>query len=318
MHVINRLRNAGVVPVVVLENAANAVPAAQAMLEGGVDVMEITLRTPVAIEAIRAVSQQCPDILVGAGTVLSEEQARAAVEAGAQFIVSPGFDEQVVDYCLKRGITVIPGCVTPTEITRALAKGLHVLKFFPANVYGGLPALKALAAPFGNIRFIPTGGIGAGNLSEYVAEPFVHAVGGSWLCAKADISAGNYARITALCKEARGTVLGYCFAHMGINTPGEDAALELCGQLGNMFGFETRQGGSSIFSSTSIEVMKSRYRGQCGHIAIWTNDIDRAIADLAQKGYVVDIECAKYKGTAMIAVYLKDEIGGFAVHLLQK
>ena len=208
MNALERLRNAGVVPVVVLERAEDAVPAARAMLAGGVDVMEITFRTAAAAEAIRNVAAECPEMLVGAGTVLTVEQCEKAVALGAKFIVSPGFDAEIVDWCVERGVAVAPGCVTPTEIMAALKRGLSVVKFFPAGIYGGLKTMKALAAPFGQVKFIPTGGVSADNLAEYAAAPFVHAVGGSWLCPKADVAAGNFARIAELCAQSRRIVDG--------------------------------------------------------------------------------------------------------------
>lgn len=208
MNALEHLRNAGVVPVVVLERAEDAVPAARAMLAGGVDVMEITFRTAAAAEAIRNVAAECPEMLVGAGTVLTVEQCEKAVALGAKFIVSPGFDAEIVDWCVERGVAVAPGCVTPTEIMAALKRGLSVVKFFPAGIYGGLKAMKALAAPFGQVKFIPTGGVSADNLAEYAAAPFVHAVGGSWLCPKADVAAGNFARIAELCAQSRRIVDG--------------------------------------------------------------------------------------------------------------
>ena len=203
MNALERLRTAGVVPVGVLDRAEDAVPVARAMLAGGVDVMEITFRTAAAAEAIRNVAAECPEMLVGAGTVLTVEQCEKAVALGAKFIVSPGFDAEIVDWCVERGVAVAPGCVTPTEIMAALKRGLSVVKFFPAGIYGGLKAMKALAAPFGQVKFIPTGGVSADNLAEYAAAPFVHAVGGSWLCPKADVAAGNFARIAELCAQSR-------------------------------------------------------------------------------------------------------------------
>lgn len=208
MDILTRLSNAGVVPVVVLDNVQNAIPTAKAMVAGGIDVMEITFRTAAAPEAIRAVAENCPEMLVGAGTILNLEQAKLAVKMGAKFIVSPGFDEEVVRWCVENGIAVTPGCVTPTEIMAAIKCGLKVVKFFPANVYGGLNAMKNLSAPFGGIKFLPTGGVNAGNLREYLDAPFIHAVGGSWVCPKAEIAAGNFDKITALCAEARQAAFG--------------------------------------------------------------------------------------------------------------
>ena len=208
MDVLARLARAGVVPVVVLDDAKDAVPTANAMVAGGIDVMEITFRTAAAPDAIKAVADNCPDMLVGAGTILNLTQCKQAVEMGAKFIVSPGFDAEVVGWCIENGIAVTPGCVTPTEITAAVNMGLKVVKFFPANIYGGLAAMKTLSGPFPGVKFLPTGGVNAANIKEYVDAPFIHAVGGSWDCPKADIAAGNFEKITALCVEARKNALG--------------------------------------------------------------------------------------------------------------
>lgn len=203
MNVVERLANSIVVPVVVLDKVEDAIPTAKAMAAGGVDTMEITFRTACAPECIKAVAENCPDVLVGAGTILNLEQCKLAVEMGAKFIVSPGFSKEVVTWCVENNIPVLPGCVTPTEIMAALECGLKMVKFFPANVYGGLNAMKNLSAPFVGVKFLPTGGVNASNIKEYIDAPFIHAVGGSWVCAKADIVAGNWDKITQLCKEAR-------------------------------------------------------------------------------------------------------------------
>ena len=195
-------RNVGVVPVVVLDDAKDTVPTAKALLAGGVNVMEITFRTAAAADSIKAVAESCPKMLVGAGTVVTLDQWKNALGYGAKFIVSPGFDPEVVSWCVERNVPITPGCVTLTEIMAAMKLGLNVVKFFPAGVYGGLKAMKALSAPFGSVRFIPTGGVDAKNLKEYLEAPFVHAVGGSWLCPKKEIATGNFDAITALCKEA--------------------------------------------------------------------------------------------------------------------
>ncbi len=203
MNILERLRNSIVVPVVVLDRVEDAVPTAKALIAGGVDVMEITFRTAAAADSIAAVAENCPDMLVGAGTILNLDQCKLAIEKGAKFIVSPGFDAEVVSYCVENGIAVCPGCVTPTEIMAALKLGLKVVKFFPANVYGGLTAMKNLSAPFGGVKFLPTGGVNTENIKEYFSAPFIHAVGGSWICPKADIAAGNFGKITQLCLDAR-------------------------------------------------------------------------------------------------------------------
>lgn len=201
MDVMKQMEQLGVVPVVVLDEVEHAVPLAKAMQAGGIPCAEVTLRTAAGLGSIEAI-RQLGDVLVGAGTVVTLDQCKDALSAGAQFIVSPGLNTKVVEHCLANGVAVLPGCVTPTEIMQAMELGLDTVKFFPANVYGGLAAMKALAAPFTGIKFIPTGGVNGDNLGEYLAAPYVRAVGGSWLCSKADVNAGNFDKITQLCRQA--------------------------------------------------------------------------------------------------------------------
>ena len=291
---------------------------ANSLLAGGVDVMEITFRTAAAADSIKAVAESCPDMLVGAGTVITLEQCKKAVDCGAKFIVSPGFDEEVVRWCVENGVAVTPGCVTPTEIMAAMKMGLTVVKFFPAGVYGGLSAMKALSGPFGGIKFIPTGGVNGQNIGEFIAAPFIHAVGGSWVCPKADIAAGKFEKITELCKQARSAALGFEVAHIGVNCEDAAAASAVCEKLNEAFDLPVKDGSSSTFASSGIEVMKSMFKGKNGHIAIRTNSVEVAVAELAKKGFAYDESSAKYKNGRMTVAYLKDEFGGFAVHLLQK
>lgn len=203
MNVLERCAQCGIVPVVVMRDVKDAIPTARALLAGGVDVMEITMRTSAGLDAIRMVSEECKDILVGAGTVITLEQCKACVDAGAKFIVAPGFDPEVVAWCVKHDVPVLPGCVTPTEIMAAMKLGIRTVKFFPANVFGGLAAIKSLGSPFREITFVPTGGANAANLKEFIDSPIIKAVGGSWMCTEADISAGRFDRITELCLESR-------------------------------------------------------------------------------------------------------------------
>lgn len=199
------------------------------------------------------------------------------------------------------------------------AKGaVATAKALLAGIYGGLAAMKALSGPFSGIQFIPTGGVNAQNIGDFIAAPFIHAVGGSWVCPKADIAAGNFEKITKLCKEARSAALGFEVAHIGVNCKNGEDSLALCRKLDEAFSLGIKEGNSSNFASNGIEVMKSMYLGKNGHIAIRTNSVPLAVAALEKKGFVCDMETAKYKGGRIIAVYLKDEFGGFAVHLLQK
>jgi 2-dehydro-3-deoxyphosphogluconate aldolase/(4S)-4-hydroxy-2-oxoglutarate aldolase len=197
----NELLRARLVPVVVLDRAEDAEPLAEALAAGGLPVAEVTFRTAAAPEAIRRMCRR-GGITVGAGTVLNASQVEAAAEAGAQFIVSPGFSPAVVEACRERHLPVIPGAVTPSEIMAALEAGLDVLKFFPASRYGGPATLKDLAGPFGNVRFVPTGGVSEANLADYLGLPNVAAVGGSWMVAKKLVAAGAFDQISALCAQA--------------------------------------------------------------------------------------------------------------------
>ena len=200
MNIKEKIHDVGIVPVVVIEDVKDAVPLANALLAGGICFMEITLRTACALDAIKEVATNVPGMIVGAGTVLNRSQAADAVAAGAEFIVSPGLDEETVIYCKENNIYCCPGCVTPTEIMKAISLGLDVVKFFPANVYGGLKALKALAAPFTGVKFLPTGGINEENMSEYAEASFIIAIGGSFVCTKKDIKDNNFDKITELSK----------------------------------------------------------------------------------------------------------------------
>lgn len=190
-----------IVPVVVLNDAAHAAPLADALVAGNLPVAEVTLRTAAGLDSIRAIAGR-DDILVGAGTVTTPEQVDAVADAGARFIVSPGFSHAVVDRSLELGIPVIPGCVTPSEIMAALEAGLTTVKFFPASTYGGAKAIKALAAPFVGVSFVPTGGVSTGNLADYLSLSCVPAVGGSWMVPADRIDAGDFETITQLSAEA--------------------------------------------------------------------------------------------------------------------
>ena len=196
----------GVVPVITIGSAGDAVPLAEALLEGGIGCAEVTFRTRSAAEAIQAISGACGELLVGAGTVLTVGQAEQATRAGARYVFAPGFDPAVVGWCLARGVPVIPGVATATEVGMALARGLDLVKFFPAEAMGGVQALGALSAAFAGVRFVPTGGVTAANLARYLALPGVAACGGSWMAREDMICGGEFAEITRLCRQARAIV----------------------------------------------------------------------------------------------------------------
>ena len=192
------LKQAGVIPVIKLEDAGDAVPLAKALTAGGINSAEITFRTAAAAESIRRISEECPDMFVCAGTVLSVEQAKLAVQSGAKAVISPGTNPAVVSWCLENSVPVYPGCATPTEVEAALGMGLTTLKLFPAEVVGGIAMLKALYGPYSGVKFMPTGGVSPTNLAEYLAQPNVIACGGTWLCPQKAVADGNWQKITDL------------------------------------------------------------------------------------------------------------------------
>nr|WP_288642075.1 bifunctional 4-hydroxy-2-oxoglutarate aldolase/2-dehydro-3-deoxy-phosphogluconate aldolase [uncultured Anaerobutyricum sp.] len=199
--ITERFEKLGVVPVVVLEDTKDAVPLATALVEGGLPCAEVTFRTKAAAESIRLMTEQFPEMLVGAGTVLTIEQVDDAVRAGAKFIVSPGFDAEIVDYCLKNEIPVFPGCISPSEVAQAVKRGLKIVKFFPAEPAGGISMIKAMAAPYTGIKFMPTGGINAKNLENYLFCDKIICCGGSWMVKGDFVKAGEFDKIRELTAE---------------------------------------------------------------------------------------------------------------------
>jgi 2-dehydro-3-deoxyphosphogluconate aldolase/(4S)-4-hydroxy-2-oxoglutarate aldolase len=202
MKITERIQQIGIIPVVSIPRPEHALPLAEALLEGGLACAEITFRTTAAAEAIAQIRSRFPEVLLGAGTVLTIEQAETAISAGAEYIVSPGTNPAVVEHCLSKGVTIFPGVCTPTEIEMALAKGVDVLKFFPAEPMGGVKFLQAICAPYRNVRFIPTGGIDAKNIGQYLALPQVVACGGSWMVKPELIEVGDFTKVKGLAAEA--------------------------------------------------------------------------------------------------------------------
>ena len=196
------------VPLVVLDDATDAVPMAKALVEGGIPVAEVTFRTDAAADVIRAMAEQVPEILVGAGTVHTVAQAQTAVEAGAKFIVTPGFQPDVVRWCVEHQVDIVPGTAVPSDIEQAISFGLSVCKFFPAEAYGGVKTLKALKGPYADIRFMPTGGVSLDNMNDYLALSNVAAVGGSFMTPSAAVKAKDLAKVTEACRTALTKVQG--------------------------------------------------------------------------------------------------------------
>ncbi len=316
--ILKKIQAIGIVPVIKITDVSKAVDLANALCKGGLPCAEITFRAAGADIAIANITKALPDMLVGAGTVLTCEQVDKAIEAGAKFIVSPGLNPTVVKHCIERGIPVTPGCANPSDVEAALELGLDVVKFFPAEAAGGIKMIKAMAAPYGGVKFMPTGGINANNLNDYLSFDKILACGGSWMVKEDLIEAGKFDEITALARQAVEQMLGFSLAHIGINAANEEEAHSIASTFAGMFGMPEKIGNSSIFAGTAIEVMKEPYLGANGHIGFKTNYLDRAVNYLEMMGYEFDYDTAKYKGDKMTAIYFKQSVGGFAVHLVQK
>ena len=309
----------GIVPVIAIEDAADAVDLANALQAGGLPAAEITFRTSAAVDAISRICDTCPEVLVGAGTVLNIEQCERAIEAGAQFIVSPGFDPELVDYCVHRQIQVFPGCTNASDMTRAVNAGLNTVKFFPAELSGGVSLLKALAPVFPSLHFMPTGGINTINLRDYLSFNRVVACGGTWMVKKDLIQEKQWQTIEDICHEAVSSMLDLRLAHIGINCESEDQAASTAKTICAILGRPFRPGNSVSFACSDMGCMKQPDRGQLGHIAFSTENVDRAVYHLSRRGvqFLADSRKLDSDGSTK-AIYLDGEICGFAIHLIQK
>lgn len=316
--VLQRASNIGIIPVIAIEDANKAVPLARALTAGGLPAAEVTFRTAAGEEAIRQIAQNCPEVLIGAGTVLNLDQCDRALAAGARFIVSPGYNDALVAHCIEKGVPVFPGCVNASDMTKAVNAGLKIVKFFPAEQSGGVSFLKALA-PVLPLDFMPTGGVNTKNLMDYLSFDRIAACGGTWMVKKDLIEGERWNEITHICKEAVKTMLGFELRHVGINCADAAEAERTAKAFSAVFGLEYKPGNSSVFAGSAVECMKGPYLGANGHIAIGTNSVDRAVYHLGLQGVEFDASTRKTdaKGKTK-AIYLKDTFGGFAVHLVQK
>jgi 2-dehydro-3-deoxyphosphogluconate aldolase/(4S)-4-hydroxy-2-oxoglutarate aldolase len=221
--------------------------------------------------------------------------------------------------CAEKGVPIMPGCSSPTDIEQAMEFGLDVVKLFPAQQLGGLDYIKAISAPYPNLRFMPSGGINAGNVQQYLAFEKILACGGSWMVASDLLGAGNFQEVARLCREAVHAMLGFELAHIGINAENADEAVKAAKRFEMLFGFSAKEGNSSVFAGPFVEAMKSPYLGKHGHIAISTPNVDRARAVLQRQGVEFLEDSRKTDASnATSAIYLKEEIAGFAVHLVKK
>lgn len=312
---LKRMSDTGIIPVIKLEKTENAVHLAKALQAGGINAAEVTFRAAGADKVIADMVKACPDMLVGAGTVLTVEQVDAAIAAGAKFCVAPGLNPKVVKHCLDKGVPFCPGVANGSQIEQAMELGLDFVKFFPAEQAGGVKYIKAVSAPYGNMKFMPTGGINEDNLGEYLKNPKVVCCGGSWIVPDKLVKEERWDEITALCKSAVRKMLNFSLAHVGINA--DEKSLETAKKFDDLFGWTVKDGNSSVFAGSFVECMKANGRGKNGHIAVFTDSVSRAVYQLSAEGYEFAEETFKFdKDGRMTVAYMKDEIGGFAVHLV--
>lgn len=316
-NVFDKAAEYGIVPVHSIPDVSHAVPLVKGLAKGGIPLIEVMFRTDAALESIREIAEKCPEICVGAGTVITIAQADAAMAAGAKFLVSPGFDPELVKHCVEKGYPILPGISTPTEIQNAIKFGLKYLKFFPGPTGGGTEALEMFAGPYPDVKFIVTGGMGVDTVAEYLDVPCVAAVGGTFTAPMQMILNDDTDGIAEVTRKAVSEVFRFRIAHVGINSENEKEAETTAKTLARIFGLEVIPHEPCYFAGSLVEVMKSRGRGRLGHIAIGTRDIVRAAKYVERAGVALDWENAKYfPDGSLMCVFFKEDIAGFAFHLL--
>lgn len=312
----------GLAPVVVIDDAENATPLANALLDGGIWFMEITFRTSAAAEAIKNVATNVPKMIVGAGTILNVEMAKKAVEAGAKFIVTPGYSKEVVKWCHENDVAVIPGTQTMTEIMYAINDGCELVKLFPAEDVGGVKFLKSVNSVFPSLKFMPSGGIGFNNFLAYAEYSNVAAATGSWLAPRKLIAEKKFAEITEIAKKSVLMMHNFKLLHIGINNKDENDAHEAAKCLADLLSEPLLDKGTAWFVGNMADVVKyDTLPGPHGHIAIEVNNVDRAVRYFEDRGYkFTDIGKAE-DDKGLVSIWFDEkqvDVGGFAVHLRRK
>lgn len=317
--IIEKIYQSGIVPVIAVNELDQALPLAKAVIESGLNALEITFRTECAAEALKTIRKEYPRLLLGAGTILSRQQADEAMKIGADFLVTPGFNKEIVEYVAGKGFPIVPGVSTASEIDQAVTMGLDLLKFFPAEPSGGTAALKLFAGPYKKMRFIPTGGITFDNFTSYTALDNVLAVGGSFMIDKKHIAEKDVDAMKSDIGKVVDKLLDLKLCHIGINCENEDEAMSMAKLLEQFLHMSYKAGNSSIFcGEKEFELMKKKGRGRNGHIAIGTSNIDRAMNYLSYRGVAFDQDSLVIKENRKTAIYFADEIGGFAFHLMRR
>lgn len=308
------LERNGIIPLVQFTEETTILPTAEAILAGGIDCVEVAYRTELSGEAIRRIKEAYPSMTVGAGTVLKQEQAEEAVRNGADFLVSPGIQPVIVETARRLGVPLIPGCATPSEVELGLSLGFPLLKFFPAEAAGGVPMLKALSAPYGSVKFMPTGGIGLHNLQDYLALPSVCGCGGSFM-----FDEHNPKRTRVLTEEAYRTSLALSLGHIGLYNASPEEAERTARILSSLLGVSYDDKGGAIFAGNAFEVLRGKGRGACGHIQILTASIERAERFCNRLGLHFAEDSKAYdKNGKLTLAYCVEEVSGMTLHLSKK
>lgn len=314
MDALKRIELCGIVPVIKLNTPDEALPLCRALYNGGIDVAEITFRSDAAKDAIALVRQNMPEMLVGAGTVTNLEQAQQAKDAGAQFIVTPGFSAKVTAFCQKNDLPITPGCSSPTDMQSALEAGLTVAKFFPAEACGGLKALKAISAPYNMLKFMPTGGVGPGNLTEYLSFDKIVACGGSWMVKDNLLKEKKFDEIEALTRDAVALLHSFSFHHVRVNGENDAAAKAAADALCTMFGLPAKESGSSYFAGDAVELGAADGKGS---LFFSCNSVERALYALEKKGMKAKGSLSK-KGGRIVGATLDTQVFGYGVELINR
>ena len=298
---LTQVSRIGIIPVIAIGRADRAVPLARALSRGGLPAAEVTFRTAAGEEAIRRIAAECPDVLVGAGTILNVEQCDRALAAGARFIVSPGYNQELVDHCREKHVPVLPGCVNASDLIRASNSGLKTVKFFPAEASGGLTALKALAPVFPGLTFMPTGGVNTENLTAYLDYDRIIACGGTWMVKQNLIEGERWEEITGICREAVRNMLGLHLCGLGIDGTDGAEAEQTAGVFASLFGLDVR---------TEC--------GGCPSLTVGTRDVDRAVYHLSRQGIRFEESTRSTDGLGRTdRIELTSRLGGFAVRLVR-
>jgi 2-dehydro-3-deoxyphosphogluconate aldolase/(4S)-4-hydroxy-2-oxoglutarate aldolase len=312
--IVKKLDLSGIVPLIKIENTKNALPLAGALIAADMRAMEITFRTGAAQEVLRLLTSKCPDLVIGAGTVIDTRQVQEAVSSGAKYVITPSFNPAVVDRCIEIGIPVFPGCSTASDIEQAYSRGLRVVKYFPSELLGGVEMLKALSGPYPFIRFIPTGGINCDNLEKYVAFPKVLCCGGTFIAEEDDLENGRFENITRKARDAVDKVIGLKLDHIAINTDKAGAA-----EIMKAF---SRLGGVSYIPQNAvvsgIEAVSDSGRQALGYIVYSSPNLERCLWYLGNRGFKTDERSVVTNGNQILEAFLVGNFGGFEIKLIKR